>query len=76
MPFILAEAQSWEEFGLVEQKSDYGQRVFKNLGNAFLSIDLEFLHALSLASASCAMWWGADKLLQAGVFSHLSAKVD
>lgn len=48
LPFILAEAQSWEEFGLVEKKSDYGQRIFKTLGNAFLSIDLEFLHALEL----------------------------
>lgn len=54
MPFTLAEAQSWKEFGLVEKKSNYDQRIFKNLGNAFLSIDLEFLHALSLALAQCA----------------------
>lgn len=51
LPFILAEAQSWKEFGLVEKKSDYDQRLFKNLGKAVLSIDLEFLHVLSLARA-------------------------
>lgn len=51
LPFILAEAQSWKEFGLVEKKSDYDQRLFKNLGKAVLSIDLEFLHDLSLAWA-------------------------
>lgn len=46
-----AEAQSWKEFWLVEKKSDYDPRIFKNLRNAFLSIDLEFPHALSLALA-------------------------
>lgn len=51
MPFTLAKAQSWEEFGLAEKKSADDQRIFQNLGNAFLSIDLEFLHALSLALA-------------------------
>ena len=51
LPFAVAEAQSWKEFALVEKKSDYNKRLFKNLGNVFLSIDLEFLHALSLALA-------------------------
>lgn len=76
LPFIVAEAQNWEDFGLVEKKSDYDPRIFKHLGNAFLSIDLEFLHALSSASAECLTWWDVDKLLQAGVFSHLFAKAD
>lgn len=51
LPFAIVEARSWKEFALVEKKSDYNQRLFKNLGNVFLSIDLEFLHALSLALA-------------------------
>lgn len=29
MPFTLAKAQSWEEFGLFEKKSDYDQRLSK-----------------------------------------------
>lgn len=51
LPLMLAEAQSWKKSGLVAKKSDYDQRLFKDLGNTFLSIGLEFLQAWSLASA-------------------------